>query len=286
MWRHQRSSHLEKGRLSLGKNKNLDEVTQGDGRNEKQDHGFDGTHAKTLQAQKQQYVQRRYDDSPKRREVGHEVEREGGGQDLGQIAGADGDFTHQPVGPASPRGIPIAAALRKILAGDDAQTGGNDLHEDGHKAGQSHDPQEPILELSAALEVSAPVAGVHVAYADENRGADKGAPLLPESGLMVGDVDGTVYALEGSMATGQNIGSNTDRRGDLYGLVFPCHLRSSNDPWISHADKGMLGSIHQNRLTIVNMWMKHLSLRNTPYSGQSSHVRVWRSVSKPRPLNH
>ena len=47
------------------------------------------------------------------------------------------------------------------------------------------DPEQAVFELRAGLQIGAPVAGVHVADADENGRADEGAPLLPETGLMV-----------------------------------------------------------------------------------------------------
>ena len=59
------------------------------------------------------------------------------------------------------------------------------------------DPEQSVFELSARLEVGAPVAGIHVADADENRGADEGAPLLPEAGFVVRDLDGAVDVFEG-----------------------------------------------------------------------------------------
>ena len=77
----------------------------------------------------------------------HEVERDGAAEHLGQVAGADGDFAEQPVGPARPARIPVAAALGEVFAGHHAQAGGDDLHEDGHQAGHADDPQQAVLEL-------------------------------------------------------------------------------------------------------------------------------------------
>ena len=57
-------------------------------------------------------------------------------------------------------------------------------------------PQQAVLELRAALQVGAPVAGVHVADADQDRRPDEGPPLLPEAGLMVRHRDGAVHPLQ------------------------------------------------------------------------------------------
>jgi hypothetical protein len=69
-----------------------------------------------------------------------QVERYGTAQDFSQVARGNGNFAHQPVGPTSPRGIPVAATLGKILPGYHAQSRGDNLHEDRHQAGQTDHP--------------------------------------------------------------------------------------------------------------------------------------------------
>ena len=129
-----------------------------------------------------------------------QIERDSAAQHLGQIAGPDGHFAHQPVRPARPRRIPVAAALRQVFAGDHAEARGDHLHENRDQAGQADHPQQAVFELSAALKVRAPVAWVHVADAHENGRAYESAPLLPESGLMVRNLDGVVDALKRDVA--------------------------------------------------------------------------------------
>ena len=113
------------------------------------------------------------------------VERDGAAEHFGKVAGADGNFAHQPVRPARPARIPVTTALRQILSSNDPEAGGDNLHEDRHDAGEPHHPKKSVLELRSALQVSAPVAGVHVADADEDGGPDEGPPLLPEAGLVM-----------------------------------------------------------------------------------------------------
>ncbi len=138
-----------------------------------------------------------------KRDVEEQVQRDRAAEHFGKIAGGDREFAEQPVGPARPRGIPFAAALREVFAGDDAEPRGDDLHEDGHEAGEADDPEEVVLELRSGLQVGAPVAGIHVADTDEDGWADEGAPLLPESGVGVGNGDGVVDALERGMMAGR-----------------------------------------------------------------------------------
>ena len=69
-----------------------------------------------------------------------QVERYGTSEHLRQVAGADGDFAHQPVGPTRPLGIPVAAALSEILPRHYTEPGRDNLHEDRHQAGKSDHP--------------------------------------------------------------------------------------------------------------------------------------------------
>ena len=198
--RDQRLSHLQEAGLGLRQNEDLDEVADADGGDQQHHDGLDGPHPEPLQGQQQQHVEAGDDDRPEQRDVEQQVERDGAAQHLGQVAGADGHFAQQPVGPARPPRIPVAAALRQVLAGDHAQAGGDHLHEDRHQAGQPDHPQQPVLELRAALQVGAPVAGIHVADADQNCRADEGPPLLPEASLMVRHRDRAVHAFQRHVA--------------------------------------------------------------------------------------
>src|SRR5215469_648090 len=218
----QRVTELEETRLGLGKNEDVDEVAASDGGDQNQDDGFDGTHAEALQAEQEKHVEPGDDDSPEQGDVKEKIEGDSAAQNFGEIAGADGNFTHQPVGPAGPGGIPVAAALGQVLAGDHAQAGGDDLHEDRHQAGKTYDPEETVFELRTALQVGAPVAGIHVADADQYGGADKGFPLLPETGLIVGNLDGAVDVLQRTMGR-RGLVCRMELRGVGDWLVFTAH---------------------------------------------------------------
>ncbi len=107
--------------------------------------------------------------------------RDRAAQHFGQVARANRDLAHQPVRPARPRGIPVAATLRQVFAGHHAQARGDHLHEDRHQAGQTNHPQQAVLVLRAALQVGAPVAGVHVTHADQNRRSRRMPATAPRS---------------------------------------------------------------------------------------------------------
>src|SRR5258708_6070094 len=105
-----------------------------------------------------------------------QVESDSASQHFCQIASANGEFTQYPIGPACPPRIPIAATLSEIPTGDYAQSRRHYLHENRHQAGNADHPQQVVLELRAALQVGAPVAGIHITDADKNRGAYECAP--------------------------------------------------------------------------------------------------------------
>ena len=114
-----------------------------------------------------------------------EIEGDCAAEHLCQITGADREFAKQPVGPACPFRIPVAAALGQILAGNHAEPSREDLKENRHQAGAGDDPEQIVFELRAALQIGAPVAGIHVADTDQQRRADIRAPLLPEPRLIM-----------------------------------------------------------------------------------------------------
>lgn len=66
-----------------------------------------------------------------------EVEGNGASEHLRQIAGADRDFAHQPIRPARPLEIPVAAALSEIPPRHYTEPGRDHLHKDRHQAGKS-----------------------------------------------------------------------------------------------------------------------------------------------------
>ena len=177
------------------------------------------------------------------------VERDRAAQYFREIAGPNGHFAHQPVGPARPLRIPVAATLSKILARDHAQTGGNDLHEDGDEASEANHPQQSVLILRAGLKIRAPIARVHVPDTYKNGRTHESPPLLPEARLVMGDLDGAVHSLQGDTGiSGRGFAGSrrpgTDRAISSYRSVRLTHDRFQGHP-------GSTG-VHDLALTIVN----------------------------------
>ena len=122
VWGKQGQPHLGKAGLGLGKNENLDEVAHGDGRHEQRNYRLNSPHPELLQAQQQQHIQSGNDDGQEQWNMEQQVQGHSAAEHLCQVTGANGDFAHQPIGPASPTWVPLAAALGEILPGHHAQT--------------------------------------------------------------------------------------------------------------------------------------------------------------------
>ena len=198
--------HFQEIGPRLRESEDLDAIADTDGQHEHRDHRLDQSHAKTLQRQQQQHVERCDDDCPLNRDVKQQVQRDRAAQRFGQVGHADGNFHRQPIRPARPLGVPVAAGLGQVLARGHAQAGGNDLQEDGHQTGEPDHPQQPVLELRPSLQIRAPIAGIHVADADQNRRPDKRPPLTPEPGLVRWHVYGAVHAFQRQMAPARHRG--------------------------------------------------------------------------------
>ena len=161
-------------------------VANADGRHQQQHDGFDGPHSEPLHRQQQQHIHARDDDSPKNGDMKQHEQRHRAAQDFSQIARDDRQFRHEPVRHPRPLGIPIVAALGQVAPGRYAEPRGDNLQEDRHQAGQTDDPKQSVFELGAALQISSPVARIHVGHADQNRRAEVGGHLLPEACFMMG----------------------------------------------------------------------------------------------------
>ena len=87
--------------------------------------------------------------------------------------------TQRPM--ATGRRIVVAARLREIASGDDAELGREPLQQHRHEVREQHDAEQRVAEARAAGEVGRPVAGVHVADGDEIARAGEGEQLAKEA---------------------------------------------------------------------------------------------------------
>ena len=122
------------------------------------------------------------------------IQRDGGAEHFGQVAGHDGDFAKKPEREVDGSGVGFAASLGEIASGDDSEARAQSLEQDRHGVRHDQHPKQPVAELRAAQEVGRPVAGVHVTDADDVGGAGEGEHAPPDGG-MVGE-NGVVHVRE------------------------------------------------------------------------------------------
>ena len=83
--------------------------------------------------------------------------------------------------------IGFAAGLRQVAAGDDAQARAQRLQQDGHGVRHHQHPEQAVAEARAAFQVGGPIAGVHVADADQVGRSGEGEHAPPEGELRSAD---------------------------------------------------------------------------------------------------
>ena len=132
-------------------------------------------------------IECRDQDAEQHRKMKQQVERDGGAQNLGQIARDDGDFTEDPESDVDWSGIGFAACLRQIAARNDSQAGAESLEQDGDGIGDYQDPEQPVSETGAAEEVGGPVARIHVTDADQVGRSAEGKDAAPQSEMRCAD---------------------------------------------------------------------------------------------------
>jgi len=106
--------------------------------------------------------------------VKQKLQANGSAQYFGKIARHDREFAKKPKNKRNRARILVAAGLRQIAAADNAQARTEGLQEQRHQVGNNEHPEQAIAKFCAAFEISCPVAGVHIADADQIRRAGEG----------------------------------------------------------------------------------------------------------------
>ena len=184
--RHEQAMQDRAGRRRCGED--LHGETAEDDDEQGDDEGFEIAEALVHQQQHQEGVERGDQRAADQRDAEQKVERDGGADDLGEVAGDHGEFAGHPQGVGDGLGIIGAAGLGEVAAGGDAEAGGQRLQEDRHQVGQHDDEKQRVAELGAASEVGGPVAGIHIADGDHVARAHEGEqPAEPDAGGWHGD---------------------------------------------------------------------------------------------------
>ena len=109
--RQQSPAHLREIGMGLRQNKNFDEKTNPNGEDENQDDRLNEPHPQSLQGQQQQHIEGGNEDGPRQRNAKEEIDGHRAAQHFSQVASANGNLTGEPVRPARPRRVEVAARL-------------------------------------------------------------------------------------------------------------------------------------------------------------------------------
>ena len=126
------------------------------------------------QEKQQERVERRDQRAADQRNAEEQLQRDGRADHLGQVAGDDRRLAGEPEHQIDRPRVVVAAGLREIAAGDDAEPRGERLQQDRHQVRQQDDGEQRVAELRAAGDVGRPVARVHVADRDHVAGPGEG----------------------------------------------------------------------------------------------------------------
>jgi hypothetical protein len=133
-----------------------------------------------LHSENEKHIERRDDDADFQRNLEQKIEADGSADHFGEVGRADGDFREQPKRPRHRAGKRVAAGLREIAPGGDAETRAQRLQEDRHHVREERNNQQRVAELGAAGERGRPIAGIHVADRHQIARAEKRQELLPQ----------------------------------------------------------------------------------------------------------
>lgn len=150
------------------------------GRDQRDDESLEQADALVLEIKNYHHVERRQRDAERGRNSEQQVERDSRTDDLGEIAGSDGQFADDRERPHDRGRIVIAARLRQIPARNDSELECQTLEQDRHQVRHRDHSQQRVPKLRTASEIRRPVAGVHVSDSDEvsrpREGEDFSAP--------------------------------------------------------------------------------------------------------------
>ena len=182
--RHEAGKHADSFRLG---HENFRRETDRNDADQPEDDRFEIANAEFLQPKHEQRIERRECDRDQQRNMEQQIQRNGRAQHFRQVAGDDGDFTQEPERQINSARIGFAAGLGQIAARDDAEARAQRLQQHRHGVGHHEHPQQPVAEVRAAIDVGRPVAGVHVADADEVGRAGEGQHAAKGGNVVGGD---------------------------------------------------------------------------------------------------
>ena len=100
-----------------------------------------------------------------------QIEADCRAEHFGQVASDNGQLAQDPEDIANSPRIFVAAGLRQVTTGDDAEPRAERLEQKGHQVRQHEHPEQAITETRPALQIGGPIARIHVPDAHQVGGA-------------------------------------------------------------------------------------------------------------------
>lgn len=116
--------------------------------------------------------------------IGEHVNGDGGANDLLHVRADDRHLGHDPKEDARQSGVATVAQLRQVLPRDDAQSGGENLHQQAEDGGGEQHPQQLVVGHHARLQVRLNVARVEVGDGHQEAGPGEGPQATPAKGVL------------------------------------------------------------------------------------------------------
>ncbi len=172
----------------VGVNKpHLDGKAARDAEDEEDDQALDVAEAAMLQRQDHDDVERRQADAGDERQPEEKIERNGGAENFGQVAGGNRHLAQEPERDRRRSRVRVTTGLREIPSARDPESCRQRLQHDRHQVRQHDHAEQRVAEPGAASDVCRPVPGVHVADGHQVARPREREQLLPEAR---GDRDG------------------------------------------------------------------------------------------------
>ena len=162
---HQASKHQTPVRP---RQQDIQQQAAADGQDQGAHHRFQFANAVMLQYQNQHHVECRHQHARNQRYTEQQVQGNRTAQQFGQIAGDDRDLAQQPQRHCHRPRVVGTAGLCQVQAPGDTEPNRKGLKQHGDQIGGQQHPQQLVPKPCAAFEIGGPVAGVHVAYADDH----------------------------------------------------------------------------------------------------------------------
>ena len=151
------------------RDEHLDQVAERNDAHHRADDELDRPEAVTLQHQQRVGEDCGYDHAGEQRDVKQQRKTDGAAQEFGQVGRHRGDLADPPHSPDQRRRKVIAAHLREILAGHDAELGRKRLEQHRDQIGDQNHPEQGVAVFGAGLDVGGEVARIDIGDRGDDR---------------------------------------------------------------------------------------------------------------------